>query len=47
MPQTFQVAVPTYIINNQYILQGGQQPETFVAFLRKIQSKEIEKQNVQ
>ena len=40
-------AVPTYIINNQYILQGGQQPETFVAFLRKIQSKEIEKQNVQ
>ena len=39
-------AVPTYIINNQYILQGGQQPETFVAFLRKIQSKEIEKQNV-
>ena len=40
-------AVPTYIINNQYLIQGGQQPETFVAFLRKIQSKEIEKQNVQ
>ena len=40
-------AVPTYIINDQYLIQGGQQPETFVAFLRKIQSKEIEKQNVQ
>ncbi|HIE49828.1 MAG TPA: DsbA family oxidoreductase [Gammaproteobacteria bacterium] len=40
-------AVPTYIINNQYLIQGGQQPETFVAFLRKIQNKEIEKQNVQ
>ena len=40
-------AVPTYIINDQYLIQGGQQPETFVAFLRKIQKKEIEKQNVQ
>ena len=40
-------AVPTYIINDQYLIQGGQQPETFVAFLRKIQNKEIEKQNVQ
>ena len=39
-------AVPTYIINDQYLIQGGQQPETFMAFLRKIQSKELEKQNV-
>ena len=38
-------AVPTYIINDQYLIQGGQQPETFTAFLRKIQSKELEKQN--
>tara|TARA_B100000809_G_C15049802_1_gene498553 strand:- start:16 stop:672 length:657 start_codon:yes stop_codon:yes gene_type:complete len=38
-------AVPTYIINDQYLIQGGQQPETFMAFLRKIQSKELEKQN--
>jgi len=38
-------AVPTYIINDQYIIQGGQQPETFTAFLRKILIKELEKQN--
>ena len=38
-------AVPTYIINDQYLIQGGLQPETFTAFLRKIQSKELEKQN--
>ena len=36
-------AVPTYIINDQYLIQGGQQPETFVSFLRRIQLKEQEK----
>jgi len=29
-------AVPTYFINEKYIIQGGQEPETFVSFLRKI-----------
>jgi len=38
-------AVPTYIINDQYLIQGGQQPETFISFLRKIQLKEQEKQD--
>jgi len=38
-------AVPTYIINDQYLIQGGQQPETFMSFLRRIQLKEQEKQN--
>jgi len=38
-------AVPTYIINDQYLIQGGQQPETFVSFLRRIQLKEKEKQD--
>ncbi len=33
-------AVPTYFINNKYIIQGGQEPETFVSFLRKIIKKE-------
>ena len=33
-------AVPTYFINNQYILQGGQEPETFVSFIKKIIQKE-------
>ncbi len=28
-------AVPTYFINNKYIIQGGQEPETFVSFLEK------------
>ena len=36
-------AVPTYFINNKYIIQGGQEPETFVSFLDKILMKE--KQN--
>ena len=35
-------AVPTYFINNQYIIQGGQEPETFVSFLNKILVKEKE-----
>ena len=35
-------AVPTYFINNKYIIQGGQEPETFVSFLRKIIQKENE-----
>ena len=26
-------AVPTYFINGKYIIQGGQEPETFVSFL--------------
>ena len=30
-------AVPTYFINEKYIIQGGQEPETFVSFLNKIQ----------
>lgn len=38
-------AVPTYIINDQYLIQGGQQPETFISFLRRIQLKEQEKQD--
>ena len=33
-------AVPTYFINDKYIIQGGQEPETFVSFLRKIIEKE-------
>ena len=33
-------AVPTYFINNKYIIQGGQEPGTFVSFLRKIIEKE-------
>ena len=36
-------AVPTYFINDKYIIQGGQEPETFVSFLDKILMKE--KQN--
>ena len=33
-------AVPTYFINDKYIIQGGQEPETFVSFLKKITQKE-------
>ena len=33
-------AVPTYFINEKYIIQGGQEPETFVSFLNKILEKE-------
>tara|TARA_B100000902_G_scaffold177602_1_gene171051 strand:+ start:650 stop:1312 length:663 start_codon:yes stop_codon:yes gene_type:complete len=33
-------AVPTYFINDQYIIQGGQEPETFISFLDKILVKE-------
>jgi len=33
-------AVPTYFINDQYIIQGGQEPETFVSFFKKIIEKE-------
>ena len=36
-------AVPTYFINEKYIIQGGQEPETVVSFLNKILIKE--KQN--
>ncbi len=36
-------AVPTYFINEKYIIQGGQEPETFVSFLNKILIRE--KQN--
>ena len=35
-------AVPTYFINDKYIIQGGQEPETFVSFLKKIIQKENE-----
>ena len=35
-------AVPTYFINEKYIIQGGQEPETFVSFLNKILIKEKE-----
>ena len=35
-------AVPAYFINEKYIIQGGQEPETFVSFLRKIIQKENE-----
>ena len=33
-------ALPTYFINDQYIIQGGQEPETFISFLNKILIKE-------
>ena len=36
-------AVPTYFINEKYIIQGGQEPETFVSFLNKILIKEKQK----
>ena len=32
-------AVPTYFINKKYIIQGGQEPETFVSFLKKNKPK--------
>ena len=35
-------AVPAYFINDKYIIQGGQEPETFVSFLKKITQKENE-----
>ena len=35
-------AVPTYFINEKYIIQGGQEPETFISFLNKILIKEKE-----
>ena len=35
-------AVPTYFVNEKYIIQGGQEPETFVSFLNKILIKEKE-----
>ena len=35
-------AVPTYFINDKYIIQGGQEPSTFVSFLNKILIKEKE-----
>ena len=35
-------AVPTYFINDKYIIQGGQEAETFVSFLKKINQKENE-----
>ena len=33
-------AVPTYFVNDKYIIQGGQEPATFVSFLNKILIKE-------
>ena len=36
-------SVPTYIFNKKYMLVGGQEPDTFVAYLRKIKEKETEK----
>ena len=33
-------AVPTFFINDKYIIQGGQEPETFISFLNKILLKE-------
>ena len=38
-------AVPTYFINEKYIIQGGQEPETFTSFLSKILKKEKERKN--
>ena len=38
-------AVPTYFINEKYIIQGGQEPDTFVSFLSKILKKEKERKN--
>ncbi len=35
-------AVPTYFINDKYIIQGGQEPSTFISFLNKILIKEKE-----
>ncbi len=31
-------SVPTYIINNRFILHGGQEPATFVSFLKRVET---------
>ena len=31
-------SVPTYIINNRYILHGGQEPNTFESFFRRVET---------
>ena len=33
--------VPTYIINDKYLLQGGQEAETIVSFLQRIVEKDL------
>ena len=38
--------VPTFMINNQYILQGAQEPETFVSFLNRINQKVEERTKI-
>jgi len=37
------LSVPTYIFNKKYMLVGGQEPDTFVAYIKKIKEKETEK----
>ena len=31
-------SVPTYIINDRFILHGGQEPETFESFFRRVET---------
>ena len=38
--------VPTFMINNQYILQGAQESETFVSFLNRINQKVEERTKI-
>ena len=33
--------VPTYVINDKYLLQGGQEAETIVSFLKRIVEKDL------
>ena len=33
--------VPTYIFNDRYILPGGQESDTFISFLKRINEKEL------
>ena len=35
-------SVPTYIFNKKYLLVGGQEPDTFVAFMKKVIEVEVE-----
>ncbi|MDP6917545.1 MAG: hypothetical protein QF895_06290, partial [SAR86 cluster bacterium] len=34
-------SVPTYIFNKKYLLVGGQEPDTFVAYMKKVIEVEV------
>ena len=36
-------SVPTYIFNKKYLLVGGQEPDTFVAYMKKVIEVEFKK----